>query len=139
MFKLMKTFNEFINESQEQSKLDKKIIKLLDGDIIQAIIKRQQNWDENKFKFSREPMFLIADLDSNPNDQEHIRNLDWIHKKFARGYRKQITGTMANYDILNDDGDKPCSVLGIFLDRQFYPIVSLDTFDKILNLLFEEE
>jgi len=134
----MKGFNEFINESQEQSKLGKKIIKLLDGDIIQAILKRQQNWDENKFKFSREPMFLIADLDKESNDTEHVRNMDWVHKKFISGYQKQITGTMANYDILNDKGEKPCSVLGIFVDRQFFPIVSLETFNKILEILLEE-
>lgn len=133
----MKNIDEFINESKDQSAIGKKIAKLLDGDIINAIMKRMTNWDENKFEWSREPMFLIADKDININSKEHVRNMEWIRAKTAKHY-PQITGTINNYDLLNDDGDKNRSVLGIFMDRSFFPISSIDTFKNIIDLLNEE-
>jgi len=132
----MVDLDNFINESQEQSSLGKKIIKALDGDIITAIVKRMNNWDENKFDWSREPMFLIADLDDKVNEEEHVRNLEWIRKKTAKHYNN-ITGTINNYDLLNDDGAKPCSVLRIFVDRMFLPISSIESYKKILDLIEE--
>jgi len=113
----------------------------LDGDIIDAIKKRSENWDLNKFEWSHEPMFLIADLnkvaDNDDERNEQIRNLDWVRNKFLSKY--DIKGTISNYDLINDEGSKPCSVLGIFIDRQFYPIASLETFDKIKKILDENE
>jgi len=133
----MKSINEYITEGQEQSSIGKKIIKMLDGDIAQAIAKRMNNWDENKFEWSRDPMFLIADKDNNVEGEEHIRNLEWVRKKTAKHY-PNITGTINNYDIVNDEGDKPCSILGIFIDRTFFPIASLETYQKILDSIDEK-
>lgn len=130
----MKSINEFIIEAQEQSSLGKKIVKLLDGDIAEAISKRMTNWDDNKFDWSRDPMFLIADEDSNVEGEEHVRNLEWVRKKTAKHY-ENVTGTIANYDIKNDEGTKPCSVLGIFIDRSFFPIASIETYRKILDII----
>ena len=130
----MKSINEFIIEAQEQSSLGKKIVKILDGDIAEAISKRITNWDDNKFDWSRDPMFLIADEDNNIEGEEHVRNLEWVRKKTAKHY-DNITGTINNYDIKNDEGTKPCSVLGIFIDRSFFPIASIDTYKKILDII----
>lgn len=132
----MKSINKYINEGQEQSSLVKKIVKLLDGDISEAIAKRMNNWDENKFDWSRDPMFLIADEDNNIEGEEHVRNLEWVRKKTIKHYN--ITGTISNYDIKNDEGAKPCSILGIFIDRSFFPIASIETYQKILDLIDEK-
>ena len=143
----MKKFNEFINESKEQqSKLGKKILNLLSkdtSDIVTAVLKKTERWDENKFDWSREPMFLVADEDNESwmSKAEHIRSLTWVRKKFFDGldWGKGIQGTLENYNIANDSGDFPKSVLGIYFDRQFYPITSLDVYKKIRQFIEEQE
>ena len=142
----MKGFNEFINESQEQSKLGKKILNLLSkdtSDIVTSILKKTEKWDENKFDWSREPMFLIADEDSkiNIDNGEWTRNLVWVRKKFFNVLDdgNGIQGTLENYNIADDIGRVPKSVLGIYFDRQFYPITSLDVYKKIRQFIEEQE
>ena len=141
----MKGFNEFINESQEQSKLGKKILNLLSkdtSDIVTYILKRNERWDENKFDWTREPMFLIADESdkSRIESGEYTRNLSWVRKKFFHtlDLNDGIKGTLSDYNIADDIGRVPKSVLGIYFDRQFYPITSLDVYKKIRQFIEEE-
>ena len=161
----MKNFNEFINESKDQqSKLGKKILNLLgkddkfsqlgkkifkalgkdSSDIVSAILKRNERWDENKFEFSREPMFLVAGA-SNKNkldSGETTRDLAWVREKFfdsSLDSDNGIEGTLSDYNISNDEGDVPRSVLGIYFDRQFYPITSLETYKLIRDIIENKE
>lgn len=143
----MKSLSEFINESSkdsESSVIGKKILNALhkdSSDIVSAIIKRTEKWDENKFEWSREPMFLIAEsgnINVKNDAGESVRNLNWIRKKFfdtSLEGETSVSGTLSNYNITNDVGDLPLSVLGVFFDRQFFPITSIDTYNTIKNII----
>lgn len=134
----MKSLDTFITESQDLSSLGKKILKELknDGDIVDAILKRTENWDANKFSWSREPMFLVASsgIELDIQNKEKVRNLTWVRQKFFNvllDSETGVQGTIANYNFANDEGVLPLSVIGIFFDRQFYPITSIDTYKNI--------
>ena len=141
----MKNLNDFIFEDNNQSSLGKKILSLIEkdnSDIVKAILKRTEKWDENKFDWTREPMFLIADKDSESwmAKEEHVRLLTWVRKKFFHtlDWEDGIEGTLENYNIANDQGNVPKSVLGVYFDRQFYPITSLDVYNKIRNVIEQQ-
>ena len=89
-------------------------------------------------------MFLIAasgikkDFDSG----EKVRDLHWVREKFfdtmldsGRG----LEGTLEDYNIANDVGDVPKAILGVYFDRQFYPITSLETYKKIREIIEHKE
>lgn len=132
----MKSIDTFICENNEQSSLGKKILKVIDNNITQAIIKRTEKWDANKFEWSRDPMFLLITPEITKVDTgERVRDLEWVRKKYIDTWKDRIKGTIDNYNIKNDVGDYEYCVLGIYVDRQFYPISSLDTMNKIIDLL----
>lgn len=142
----MKAFNEFINESKDQSQLGKKILNMLGkdtSDIVTSILKRNERWDENKFDWTREPMFLIADESdkSRIESGEYTRNLSWVRKKFFHtlDWNEGIKGTLADYNIEDDMGRVPQAVLGIYFDRQFFPITSLEVYKKIRKFIEEND
>lgn len=125
----MKSLNNFIFESNDISSTGKKILSILskdESDIIKAIIDKNQKWDNNKFDWSHDPMFLIS-----KNNE-----LKWTRKKFFDTTLVNVTGTFADQNsVANENGEYPVNVLGVYFDRQFYPITSLDTFNKIKELL----
>lgn len=146
----MQKLIDFIQESKsnELSSLGKKILNVLgkdSSDIVTAILKRTERWDENKFDWSREPMFLIAEsgnINVKNDSNESVRNLSWVRKKFfdtSLDFGNGVEGTLSNYNITNDVGDLPLSVLGVYFDRQFYPITSLDIYKKIRELIDNKE
>ena len=143
----MKSLDSFIFENNQSSNLGKKILNIIgkdSSDIVAAIIKRNERWDENKFEWSREPMFLVADAASKADIErgEKVRLLSWVRKKFfksALDFGEGIQGTLSDYNISNDVGDVPKSVLGIYFDRQFYPITSLDTYKTIRKIIEDKE
>lgn len=142
----MKSLDTFINESQDLSSLGKKILKELknDGDIVDAILKRTENWDSNKFSWSREPMFLVAStgVELDIQNKEKVRNLTWVRKKFFNvllDTETGVQGTIANYNFANDEGVLPLSIIGIFFDRQFYPITSIETYKNIKAQIEDDE
>ena len=143
----MKNLNDFIFEGNDQSSsLGKKILNALDkdsNDIITAILKRNERWDENKFDWSREPMFLVVDpAHKDDIDRgEKTRNLAWVRKKFFDSVLDAgsgIQGTLEDYNIEDNTGDVPHSVLGIYFDRQFYPITSLEVYRKIREIIEQQ-
>lgn len=135
----MKSLDSFICEDNEQSSLGKKIIKLIDNNIAQAILKRTENWDNNKFEWSRDPMFLIMSEEKMKTDSEETyRDLNWVRDKYIDAWQNKINGTIDNYNVKNNDGEYECCVLGIFVDRQFFPISSLDTMDNIIDLMLKK-
>ena len=132
----MKSLDSFICENNEQSSLGKKILKLIDNNITQAIIKRTENWDANKFEWSHDPMFLLITPEKTKKDSEEtFRDLEWARDKYIDAWKDKVKGTIDNYNVKNDDGDYEYCVLGIFVDRQFFPISSLDNMNKIIDLL----
>lgn len=137
----MKDIINFLTESSnETSGIGNKIMNILDkdeSDLNKIIIKRTKNWDEDKFKWSRDPMFLIASGGSKPHfeNNEKIRDLYWVREKFFDVSLANVTGTLANYNVANDEGLVPVSVLGVYFDRQFFPITNLDTFEKIKSII----
>jgi len=132
----MKSIDTFICENNEQSSLGKKILKVIDNNITQAIIKRTEKWDANKFEWSRDPMFLLITPEITKVDTgERVRDLEWVRKKYIDTWKDRIKGTIDNYNVKNDVGDYEYCVLGIYFDRQFFPISSLDTMNKIIDLL----
>ena len=145
----MKKLNEFIHESKDDkfSALGKKIFSALgkdSSDIVAAILKRNEKWDENKFDFSHDPMFLIAGAGNKSEIEkgEKSRDLAWVRDKFfdsSLDSGRGVEGTLADYNISNDVGDVPKSVLGIYFDRQFYPITSLDTYKTIRKIIEDKE
>ena len=145
----MQTLGEFIQESKDNkfSQLGKKIFNALgkdSSDIVAAILKRNEKWDENKFDFSHDPMFLIAGAGnkSEIENGEKTRDLAWVREKFfdsSLDTGRGVEGTLADYNISNDVGDVPKSVLGIYFDRQFYPITSLDTYKTIRKIIEDKE
>ena len=136
----MKSLDSYINESQQETSLGKKIIKLLDGDIVEAIKKRTDNWDANRFEWSRDPMFLIISPEKFKGDSKEVfRELEWTREKYINTFKDKIKGTIDNYNIQNDSGEFDYCVLGIFVDRQFYPIASLESFNNIIKLLQENK
>lgn len=132
----MKSLDSFICENNEQSSLGKKILKLIDNNIAQAIIKRTEKWDANKFEWSHDPMFLIiAPSTSVAEGEETYRELMWTREKYIDSFKDKIKGTIDNYNVKNSDGDYDYCILGIFVDRQFFPISSIDNMNKIIDLL----
>lgn len=145
----MKKLNEFITEAKDDkfSAIGKKILSALgkdSSDIVSAIIKRNERWDENKFEWSRDPMFLIAGAGNKGqiDSGETTRDLSFVRDKFfdtALDSGNGIEGTLADYNISNDEGNVPKSVLGIYFDRQFYPITSLDTYKAIRKIIEDKD
>jgi len=143
----MKRLDSFIFENNQSSNLGKKILNIIgkdSSDIVAAIIKRNERWDENKFEWSREPMFLVAD-DAHKSDIERgekVRLLSWVRKKFfksALDFGEGIQGTLSDYNIEDDKGDVPTSVLGIYFDRQFYPITSISVYKSIREAIEQND
>ena len=143
----MKSLDSFIFENNQSSNLGKKILNIIgkdSSDIVAAIIKRNERWDENKFEWSREPMFLVADAASKADIErgEKVRLLSWVRKKFfksALDFGEGIQGTLSDYNISNDVGDVPKSVLGIYFDRQFYPITSISVYKSIKEAIEQND
>jgi len=141
----MKNLSGYIYENKEdhQSSLGKKIFNIIgkdSSDIVAAIMKRIENWDNNKLDWSREPMFLIANSANKRSIEsgEQVRRLTWVRKKFfksALDFGDGIQGTLSDYNIENEIGEVPLAVLGIFFDRQFFPITSLDVYHSIKEII----
>lgn len=131
--------NEGLSSDNTQSSVGKKIDNIINDHettLMKMIKSRQERWDENKHSYSREPMFLIADplykkMDSN-------RFYSWSRWKFIKDNRDKIKGTFKNYNVANEEGTKPNSVIGIYYDRKFEFITSLDVFNKICDILADE-
>lgn len=138
----MKTINSFIIENASNHSKYNKVVNALDNSISQAILKRTKAYDENRFDWSRDPMFLIADKFGPENNGENrVRDLRWVQIKFIDTYLEgpfMVNGTIDNYQLNDDSGQFPCSVLGIFIDRQFLPISTIESFKKIIDILKEE-
>jgi len=139
---VMEHISEFISESKSKESLVEEILNALDGDIVQAIVKRTKNYDENKMPWSREPMFLIAEKEQQSDDdatEKVSRTMSWKRISFmdlyADGSEYEVKGTIDDYNIKSDVGEYPCSVLGVYVDRQFLPICSIESFKRVVNIL----
>ena len=89
-------------------------------------------------------MFLIAGAGNKSEIEkgEKSRDLTWVRDKFfdsSLDSGRGVEGTLADYNISNDVGDVPKSVLGIYFDRQFYPITSLDSYKTIRKIIEDKE
>lgn len=139
----MKNITNYIIEglnTSNESELGKKIDSIIKGHetkLAKMVSARQQRWDENKHSYSREPMFLIADPSYNKMDSG--RFYSWTRWKFIRHHIDEIKGTFKNYNVSNEEGTKPNSVIGIFYDRKFEFITSLEVFNKICDILKQED
>ena len=129
-------FEDANNESKMGKKIDN-IFKKNPNKLAQIIQSRQEHWDADKNDWSREPMFLIA----GPKDELNVgsnRDYSWVRWKFMKGHKDDIKGTFKNYNISDGEGSKPNSVIGIYYDRHFEIISSLDVFSKIYDLFDKE-
>ena len=81
---------------------------------------------------------MITKKKKKKDSEETYRDLEWARDKHIDTWKDKIKGTIDNYNVKNDDGDYEYCVLGIFVDRQFYPISSLDTMNKIIDLLVQK-
>lgn len=135
----MKSIDLYITESDNSSKLGSKLDKILDktqNKLSELIASREKNWDANKFSWSREPMFLI--IDAHYDDFGGERFKSWQRWIFIKGHKEEIKGTFKDYNVKNDKGMKPNSVIGIYYDRKFKFITSLNTFYELYDLLESE-
>lgn len=138
----MKSIQKYICEdAANESKLGKKfdnVFKKNQNKLTRIIQSRQEHWDDNKNDWSREPMFLIA----GPKDELNIglhRDYSWVRWKHMKGNKNEIKGTFKNYNMTDPDTNtKPNSVIGIYYDRHFELITSLEVFYKLYDILDAE-
>ena len=138
----MKSIKDIICEdASNESKLGKKfdnVFKKNQNKLTRIIQSRQEHWDDNKNDWSREPMFLIA----GPKDELNVgmhRDYSWVRWKHMKGNKNEIKGTFKNYNMADPDTNaKPNSVIGIYYDRHFELITSLEVFYKLYDILDAE-
>lgn len=140
----MKTINDYINTSINEDYADVKLIDKINdifrknqNKLTRIIQARQDHWDANRLPWSREPMFLIA----GPKDEFNIgkdRDYSWVRWKYMKGKKSEVNGTFKNYNIADEDNCKPNSVIGIYYDRHFELITSMNVFENIYDLLEKE-
>lgn len=137
----MKSIKEFIFEdAANESKLGKKfdnIFKKNQNKLTRIIQSRQEHWDVNKTDWAREPMFLIA----GPKGEMNIgsaRDYSWVRWKHMKGNKGEIKGTFKNYNIADENNEKPNSVIGIYYDRHFELITSMEVFNQLYDVLDNE-
>ena len=131
--------NENLSSANNQTPIGQKIDNIISGHetkLMQMVKSRQERWDANKQPYSREPMFLVADPSYKKMDSN--RFYSWSRWKFIKDNRDKIKGTFKNYNVSNEEGTKPNSVIGIYYDRKFEFITSLDVFNKICDILAKE-
>ena len=128
----MKNLTELIKEDKSDNKIDTQILNALGGDddsIWGSIIKRVKGWDNKKHDWSRKPMFLVSDNG----------DLGWYRTKFmkAKNSEGKEINTYDGYlnDYIKKNNKNNSYVLGIFINRFFYPIFNIDEFEKIWELI----
>lgn len=130
-------FEDAANESKLGKKFDN-VFKKNQNKLTRIIQSRQEHWDDNKNDWSREPMFLIA----GPKDELNVglhRDYSWVRWKHMKGNKNEIKGTFKNYNMADPDTNvKPNSVIGIYYDRHFELITSLEVFYKLYDILDAE-
>jgi hypothetical protein len=130
-------FEDAANESKLGKKFDN-VFKKNQNKLTRIIQSRQEHWDDNKNDWSREPMFLIA----GPKDELNVglhRDYSWVRWKHMKGNKNEIKGTFKNYNMTDPDTNvKPNSVIGIYYDRHFELITSLEVFYKLYDILDAE-
>jgi hypothetical protein len=123
-----------------ESKLGKKfdnVFKKNQNKLTRIIQSRQDHWDANKNEWSREPMFLIA----GPKGEMNVgkdRDYSWVRWKNMKGNKDEIKGTFKNYNLSDENNEKPNSVIGIYYDRHFELITSMEVFHKLYDILDAE-
>ena len=128
------------NNNVTETKLGKKfdnVFKKNQNKLTRIIQSRQDHWDANKNDWSREPMFLIA----GPKGEMNVgkdRDYSWIRWKNMKGNKDEIKGTFKNYNLSDENNEKPNSVIGIYYDRHFELITSMEVFYKLYDILDAE-
>lgn len=135
----MKSLIEYVvnenasNESNIGKMLDN-VFQKNQNKLTRIIQSRQAHWDDNNNSWSREPMFLIA----GPKNELIVgsnRDYSWLRWKYIKGKRDEIQGTFKNYNVKNDEGNVPNAVIGIYYDRHFELITSLEVFNKLYDII----
>lgn len=109
-------------------------------DIINLIAEKKRAYEENLFPYTREPFFLVYE-DIYENDKKyHWESVQRVRTEMKTPFR--IEGCLMDIGKRRNDqlfnGKMKC-VAGLFIDNEFLPIMTMESFYYIVNVLKNKE